>query len=355
MVKRILALLLVGLLAATALVGCGGGTDQDVDPQEDLGEVEEQNASDDIVLKMGMVTDVGGINDQSFNESAWNGHKKAEAELGFEVSYAESRQDSDYEPNLESLLDAENDLIWGIGFMMENAIAEAADFNPDQNYGIIDFSYGEETLDNIVGVLFKDNESSFLVGYIAGKMTETNKVGFVGGMTSDAIDAFQYGYMAGVKYANPDVEVLVQYADSFNDAAIGKSIAIQMYQQGADIVFHAAGGTGNGVIEAAVEQDKFAIGVDMDQNHLAPDHVITSAMKYVDNAIFDVAKQLQEGNFPGGETVIYGLKDGGVGIAPTSDQHVPAELLEEVEEVEEKIVEGEIFVPANEEEFNENY
>lgn len=353
MFKKMVALMLVLLLMMTALVGCGGGTAKEPEQQGNQEEQVEEPAKS--ALKMAMVTDVGGVNDQSFNESAWNGHKKAEAELGFEVSYAESRQDSDYEPNLVSLLDAGNDLIWGIGFMMGDVIKESADFNPDQKYGIVDFSYGDETPENVVGVMFKAEEASFLVGYIAGKMTETNKVGFVGGMTSDIIDGFQYGYMAGVKHANPDAEVLVQYADSFNDAAIGKSIAIQMYQQGADIVFHAAGGTGNGVIEAAREQDKYAIGVDMDQNHLAPDHVITSAMKYVDNAIFDIARQLSEGNFPGGQTVSYGLEDGGVGIAPTSDKHVPAEILKEVEEVEKDIIAGKVFVPKNEAEYSEHY
>lgn len=350
-----LALMLVFLLMVTTLVGCGGQTAKDPAPEGETEQTEEQTTEEEVAMRMAMVTDVGGVNDQSFNESAWNGHKKAEEELGFDVNYAESTQDSDYEPNLVSLLDSGNDLIWGIGFMMGDVIKDSADFNPDQKYGIVDFSYGDETPENVVGVMFKAEEASFLVGYIAGKMTETNKVGFVGGMTSDIIDGFHYGYMAGVKHANPDAEVLVQYADSFNDAAIGKSIAIQMYQQGADIVFHAAGGTGNGVIEAAREQDKYAIGVDMDQNHLAPDHVITSAMKYVDNAIFDVAKQLKDGNFPGGQTVNYGLKDGGVGIAPTSDKHVPAEILEEVKDVEEQIIAGEVFVPKNEEEYKENY
>lgn len=355
MFKKLLALMLVLLLMTTALMGCGGGAAKDPTPDEKPAETGEETADEGPQIRMAMVTDVGGVNDQSFNESAWRGHEKAKSELGFDVNYAESKQDSDYEPNLVSLLDAGNDLIWGIGFMMGDVMKEAAEFNPEQKYGIVDFSYGEDTPDNIVEVLFKDNESSFLVGYIAGKMTKTNKVGFVGGMTSDIIDAFQYGYMAGVKYANPDAEVLVQYADSFNDAAKGKSIAIQMYQQGADIVFHASGGTGNGVIEAAREQDKYVIGVDMDQNHLAPEHVITSAMKYVDNAIFDVAKQLKDGKFPGGETVIYGLKDGGVGIAPTSDKHVPEEILEEVKDVEKKIIDGEVFVPRNEEEYKENY
>lgn len=344
--------MLVLLLMATALVGCGGGTAQDPAPQEDQEQVEEQPTEEQ--FKMAMVTDVGGVNDQSFNESAWNGHKQAEAELGFSVSYVESEQDADYERNLETLLDAGNDLIWGIGFMMGDAMLEAAEFNPDQKYAIIDSAY-DDTPDNLVGVLFKAEEASFLVGYIAGKMTETNKVGFVGGMDFPVIHGFHYGFMAGVKHANPDAEVLVQYADSFVDAARGKAIANQMYQQGADIVFHAAGGTGDGVIEAAREQDKYAIGVDQDQNHLAPDHVITSAMKRVDTAIFMVAEMLKDGNFPGGQTKVFGLADGGVGIAPTSDKHVPADILEEVKQVEKEIIAGNISVPNNKEDYEANY
>ncbi|SET74792.1 basic membrane protein A [Natronincola peptidivorans] len=354
MFKKMLALMLVLLLMATALVGCGGGTAEEPAPAEEPTEEQVEEQVEEPQLKMAMVTDVGGVNDESFNESAWNGHQKARDELGFEVSYVESEQDADYERNLETLLDAGNDLIWGIGFMMGDAIAEAADFNPDQKYAIIDSAY-DDTPDNVVGVLFKAEEASFLVGYIAGKMTETGKVGFVGGMDFPVIHGFHYGFMAGVKYANPDAEVLVQYADSFVDAARGKAIANQMYQQGADIVFHAAGGTGDGVIEAAREQDKYAIGVDMDQNHLAPDNVITSAMKRVDNAIFMIAEDLKAGNFPGGQTVVFGLEDGGVGIAPTSDKHVPAEILEEVAEVERQIIAGEIFVPDNKDDYDANY
>jgi basic membrane protein A and related proteins len=224
----------------------------------------------------------------------------------------------------------------------------AAKDNPDQKYAIIDSAY-EETPENLVGVLFKAEQASFLVGYIAGKMTETGKVGFVGGEEGFIIDGFDYGFHAGVKQANPDAEVLRQYVGGFNDVAKGKAIATQMYQGGADVVFHAAGAAGDGVIEAAKEQDKWAIGVDKDQSSLAPENVLTSAVKRVDNAMFNIAKELQEGNFPGGETVVYGLEDGGVDIAPTSDKHVPEDILKEVEDLKQKIIDGEIEVPNNKE------
>ena len=303
-------------------------------------------------MRIAMVTDVGGVNDQSFNQSAWEGLKRAEKDYGVQVAYKESRQDADYAPNMETLTDAGYDLIWGIGFLMGDAIKETAEINPDQKYAIIDFSYGPETPKNVACAVFQEEEPSFLVGYIAGKMTKTNKVGFVGGIKFPLIEKFEFGYMAGVKLANPDAEVLRQYAESFTDAAKGKAITNNMYQQGADIVFHAAGGVGDGVIEAAKEKGKWAIGVDKDQNFLAPDNVLTSAMKRVDNAIYDIGKRLTGGEFAGGETVVYNLKNDGVGIAPTSDKHVSAEILKEVDGLVAKIKAGEIVVPATKEAFD---
>jgi len=303
-------------------------------------------------VKIAMVTDVGGVNDQSFNQSAWEGLKRAEKDFGIAVAYKESKQDADYGPNMETLTDAGYDLIWGIGFLMGDAIKETAEINPDQKYAIIDFSYGPETPENVACAVFQEEEPSFLVGYIAGKMTKTNTVGFVGGIKFPLIEKFEYGYMAGVKLANPDAEVLRQYAESFTDAAKGKAITNNMYQQGADIVFHAAGGVGDGVIEAAKEKGKWAIGVDKDQNFLAPDNVLTSAMKRVDNAIYDIGKKLIEGQFAGGETVVYNLKNDGVGIAPTSDKHVPAGILEEVDGLIARIKSGGIVVPATKDAFD---
>ena len=307
-------------------------------------------AKKETAVKVAIVTDVGGVNDQSFNQSAWEGLQRAEKEIDIKASYLESTQDADYKPNMETLLDAGNDLIWGIGFKMADVLGELATLNPEQKYAGIDCFF-EAPTPNLVGVLFREQEPSYLVGYIAGKMTKTNKVGFIGGMDFFVIHKFHYGFLAGVKEANPGCEVLVQYADSFTDAAKGKAIANQMYKNGADIIFHAAGGVGDGVIEAAKEQNKYAIGVDKDQNSLAPDNVITSAMKRVDNAIYNLTKTLVEGTFPGGTNVVYGLKEGGVGIAPTSYKHVSAEILEEVKGLEAKIIAGEIVPPTSKEEW----
>jgi basic membrane protein A and related proteins len=299
-------------------------------------------------ISVAMCTDVGGINDQSFNQSAWEGLQKAGTDLGIKVSYKESKQDADYIPNLETLLDAKNSLIWGIGYMMADAVKQEATKNPKQMYAIIDNDYGKDTPANVVGVNFRAEQGSFLVGYIAGKMTKTGKVGFVGGMTGPLIGAFQAGYVAGVKQANPKVKVMSQYAESFSDAAKGKAIATQMYQSGCDIIYHAAGGVGAGVIETAKEKNKFAIGVDKDQNFMAPDNVITSAMKRVDNGVYNVTKALKEGTLKGGTSIYYGLAEGGVDIAPTSNKLVPQAILDEVAKLKQAVIDGKITVPTDE-------
>lgn len=350
MKKKLLSLLLVTVLVLS-LAACTSKTDTSETPGS-----EDQVETPAEAVKVGMVTDEGGVNDQSFNQSAWEGLQQASTDFDVEVSYQESKQDADYAPNFETLVDAENDLIWGVGYKLADSVMEAATNNPDTLYGIVDFAY-EETPENVVGVVFKAEQPSFLVGYIAGKMTKTNKIGFVGGIAGDVIWGFDYGFQAGVQYAakelGKEITVLSQYAESFSDSAKGKSIATNMYQQGIDIVFHAAGGVGDGVIEAAKEQDKWVIGVDRDQNYLAPDHVLTSAMKRVDVGIYNVVKSLSEGNFPGGQTVVYGLADGGaVDIAPTSNKHVPAEILSEVDKLKEEIINGNIEVPFNEETYN---
>ncbi len=312
----------------------------------------EKKASKKAEFKVAMVTDVGGVNDQSFNQSAWEGLQKAKNGLNIDISYIESKQDADYQSNLETLLDAKNDIIWAIGFKMADIVMQVATQNPEQKYGIIDFTYGEEVPDNIVCVMFKEQEASFLTGFIAAKMSKTKTIGFVGGMDVPVIHRFKYGFLAGAKYADPSIEILSQYAASFSDAAKGKAITNQMYKNGADVVMHAAGGVGDGVIEAAKEKNKMAIGVDRDQNDLAPENVITSSMKMVGSAIYQVTESFTKGNWQGGKTVVYGIKEGGVDIAPTSDKNVPVEILSEVEELKKEIVAGSILVPASEENYN---
>ena len=299
-------------------------------------------------LKVGMVTDVGGVNDQSFNQSAWEGLQKAKTELGIKASYQESKQDADYPANLETLYDAGNDLIWGIGFKMADSILKMAKQNPKQKYAIIDYSFGDKTPPNVLGVMFKAEEGAFLAGFIAAKMSKTQTIGFIGGMSVPIIHSFQYGFKAGAKYANSKTTIIEQYSESFTDAAKGKAISNQMIGKNADVVFHAAGAVGDGVIEAAKEKNKMAVGVDRNQNYLAQKNVITSSMKRVDNAIFTVVNDFKKGIFKGGTTLNYGLKDGAVDIAPTTSKMIPANLLKEVTELKKKIGDGKIKIPSDE-------
>lgn len=351
MKKRSLLLATIMLLSVV-LVACGQANNGAANNGNN-GEAAADGGED---LTIGFVTDEGGINDQSFNQSVWEGLQEAEKDFGVKVEYQESNEANDYVPNIETLIDNGNQLVVGAGFNLGDHMEEMANANPDVNFAIVDYGY-EDAPDNLAGLVFKQEEPSFLVGYIAAHTTESNKVGFVGGQESTVISAFEYGYKAGVAYGakelGKDIEVVSQYVGNFSDAAKGKSIATNMYQQGADIVFHASGGAGDGVIEAAKDQDKWAIGVDRDQYEQAPDNVLTSAMKLVGKAVYDVVDKMNQGEeFPGGQTLVYGLAEEAVGIAPTSDKNVKPEVLELIDPLIQKIVDEEIVVPTNAEEYD---
>lgn len=334
--KKILSLGLVTVLAGSMLVGCSSKKSEGGDTAD----------KGDDKLKVIMITDVGGVNDQSFNQSAWEGLNKAKDELGVEIDYLESKQESDYATNIDIALDQEADLVVGIGFKLENAIAEAAKTYPENKFAIVDSDFGGKPAENVNSIMFNAQEASYLVGLVAGRVTESKKVGFVGGMESPLIESFEAGFTAGVKAANPDAEVLSQYANHFADPAKGKAIANQMISKGVDIVFHAAGDTGNGVIEAAKEAGKKAIGVDRDQNDVAPETIITSAVKRVDVGVYNTVKSLVDDKFEGGKVTTYGLNENGVGIADTTKEDVAPDVLEFVNQEGEKIKKGEIKVPA---------
>lgn len=306
------------------------------------------------VFSVAMVTDLGGVNDESFNQSSWEGLLEFEKDTGAKVKYLESKQEADYGPNFDRLADEGHNIIWGVGFMLGDAVKNAAQQNPDMNYAIIDYSYAPEDGANLTGVLFKAEEPSFLVGYIAGKTTKVDKVGFIGGVNIEVIHQFEFGYRAGVAYAakelGKDIQVEIQYAESFTDDAKGLAIARQMYTNGCDIIFHAAGKTGMGLFEAAKEYNKLCIGVDQDQSSLAPDNTLTSALKLVGKAMYLVSKDVMDGKTVGGQTIVYGLKEGGVGV-PESKLVDPA-VAEQTKAVEKEIIDGKIVVPANEADFN---
>lgn len=249
------------------------------------------NNSEKKEYTISMISDVAGINDHSFNQSAWEGLQKAEKDLGVKVKYLESKQDADYSTNVETLVDEETDLIMGVGSKLAPTIAQAAKDYPDQKFVIVDETY-KEIPSNMETVLFNAEQSAYLAGLISGKMTKTNNVGFIGGMDMSVINTFKYGYMAGVKTANSKCKLQSQYANSFSDQAKGKAISNQMISNGADVIFIAGGDVGTGAIEAIKESNKYAIGVDRDQNDLAPDNVLTSAIKRVDIGVYETAKNL---------------------------------------------------------------
>ena len=336
--KKIAALSTAVIMSASMLVGCGTKSTE-----------ENSTASSDI--KIGMVADMGGINDESFNQSAWEGLQKAEKDFGIEVKVIESKQASEYLQNMESLLDEDVDMVIGVGYAMKEDIQKQAENYPDKQFVLIDETY-DTIPENVTPILFRENEAAYLTGLIAGKMTKTNNVGFIGGIQTPVVSRFEYGYKAGVKDANKDCNVNVQYAGTFSDAAKGKSIANQMYGNGTDIILSAAGGTGLGAIESAKEQNKYAIGVDRDQSDLAPENVLTSALKRVNVGVYDTVKEFVEGKLTGGQEKVYGLKEDGVGIPETTKNLVPQDIIDYVNSMIEKIKNDEIKVPATEAELN---
>ena len=308
-------------------------------------------AAADDEFKIGLITDVGGVNDGSFNQSAWEGLEKAGEELGVEVNYLESATDADYQPNMETFVDEDYDLIISVGYMLADATREAAEANPDTKFAIIDDSSID--LPNVTSLMFKAEQASYLVGYVAGLTTKTNNIGFVVGMTNETMNQFGYGYCAGAIDANPDITVQQFNANSFADSATGKTMANTAITNGADIVFQAAGATGLGVIEACQEAGVYAIGVDSDQSSIAPKTVLTSAMKRVDNAVYDAVQELIDDKLEGGVQT-FDLAAGGVDIAPSQDL-ISDDVIKAVDEVKEKIISGDVVLPDNKDDFEAKY
>ena len=336
MKKKVLSILLVCAMAL-GMAACGSKKEEAPAPATDYSKI-----------KIGMVTDVGGVNDGSFNQSSWEGLQRAQKELGIQAKYLESKTDADYKANIETFIDEEYDLIISVGFMLADATMNAAKENPDQKFAIIDDSTCAE-LPNVTCLMFKQAQASYLVGYAAGLVTKSNTVGLVLGMNTPVMNEFGYGYCAGVLDANKDAKVLQKNANGFGDTAGGKSAATTMVTDGADVIFHAAGGTGLGVIEGCKEKGIWAIGVDSDQSGIAPETILTSAMKRVDNASYDAAKAVCEGKLEAGIKT-YDLAAGGVDIAPTTT-NLPADVLKAVEDVKAKIISGEIKVPETQADF----
>lgn len=259
-----------------------------------------------------MVTDVGGLGDKSFNDSAHRGLVAAGEKFHARVTVLQSHAFTDYEPNLSALAQQKNDLIVAVGFLMHDAVDSVAPRFPSARFAIVDSVVDRP---NVTSVTFKEEESSFLAGIAAALATKKTAVAFLGGIDSPLIEKFLAGYEAGVESANPRLKVLVKYTGSFDDVAAGKEYASLLFQQGADIIYVAAGKCGIGAIDEvkSMPAGNFVIGVDSDQDGLAPGKVLTSALKHVDNAVFALASDVATGKTLSARIVL-GLKEGGVGI-----------------------------------------
>lgn len=337
--RRIVSLFAAAIMTVSLFAGCGsqqqGGT-----------------GTTGTKIKVGFATDEGGLNDKSFNQSADQGFKKAVAELkNIDYKPIESKKKDEFQPNLQALVDNNSDIVFGVGFQMGDDVDAMAKKYPNKKFAIVDSVVNEK---NVLSLTFKEQEGSFLTGVIAGKMTKTNKIGFVGGKDFEEINKFAAGYMAGAKAVNPNIQFDIRYADDFANPTKGEELADSMYSGGCDVIYHAAGGTGLGVFKAAKTMTKpdkklWAIGVDQDQAVAVPEYadvILTSMVKRVDIATFNTVKDLETGKFDGGQTKVYGLKEEGVGIAPSSNKNVPKDVLDLVDKYKQAIIDGKITVPT---------
>ncbi|WP_420798628.1 BMP family lipoprotein [Paenibacillus beijingensis] len=348
--RKTIGLLSVALLAMTLiLAGCGSKSNNSGSAGTESGSTNSGSGDSKAAsMKIGMVTDGGGINDKSFNQSAWEGLQQLNKDTGVEVKPLESKSDADFEPNLNTFVKDKYDLTWGIGFMMNAALKKVADENPDAKLGSIDSVVDAP---NVESVTFAEHEGSFLVGVVAGLMTKTNKIGFVGGMDLPLIKKFEAGFKAGVAAVNPNATVTANYVGDFTKPDLGKAAAATIYNAGADIIYHAAGGSGNGVFTEAKDrlssgQKVWVIGVDKDQAiEFGDDITLTSMVKRVDLAVQIVSKDVIDGKFEGGKERVLSLKDGGVGL-PETNKNIPDDVLAKVNEYKDKIISGEIKVPT---------
>lgn len=367
--------LLAALFALALLVAaCGGGEEDDSSGSSDSepaaassegggaseggseGGTSSTDASD---VQAAMVTDVGGLGDQSFNDSANAGLERAASELGAQKNVLESGAPTDYVNNLTQLAQNSFSPIFAVGFLMTDAVTRIAPQFPDQSFAIID-SVVEEP--NVASLTFKEEQGSYLAGVVAGLMTQEDTefttpddktVGFLGGLEGPLIRKFEAGYTAGVESVCSDCEVLVEYAgttpEAFNDPAAGQEISLQLNDSGADVIFHASGGTGAGLFEAANDRQFFAIGVDSDQAAVNPGlPILTSMLKRVDNAVFQTVEQYANDEFPGGTVQSFGLAEEGVGLAPFGEfsDLVPSEVTDAVDTARQDIIDGNVEVPV---------
>jgi basic membrane protein A len=352
--QRWWCLAMVGILA-----GCGGGSSSG--PAQGSGTTGGSGTgSAGGGTAVGMVTDTGGIGDLSFNMMAWDGLQRAQKELGVTPSKIESQQVGDYANNLQRLAEKGCKVVVAVGYALEPAVKEVAGRYPQTHFVIID-SPGPKA-ENVTGIVFHEEEGAFLTGALAGGMSKSGKLGFVGGQEIPLIKKFEAGYRAGIRTTNPRATVSAKYTNTWEDVAKGKELALALFGDGSDVIFHASGRCGLGVIEAARVRGPgfWAIGVDADQDYLGtndtaapapPSRVLTSMMKRVDNAVFGVCKEAQSGTVKAGVREL-GVKDEGVGLSPLkyTKADIPPALLAKVEKLKTRIAVGEIKPPRTLEE-----
>ncbi len=349
----------IAIAAATAatltLAGCAGTPATTPEPT-DTGATPTTEAPSGEKIKVGMAFDVGGRGDQSFNDSAAAGLDKAAAEFGVDakdVAAVANEAESARAERLQQLIDAGYNNIVAVGFAYAKSVGEVAKANPDVKFAIVDDASPDSAGDNVMNITFAENEGSFLVGAAAALKSETGHIGYVGGVQTPLIEKFQAGYEAGAKAVNPDIKIDVNYLtqppdfSGFGDPAKGETAAKAMFDSGADIVYHAAGGSGGGVFNAAKAAGKWAIGVDSDQALTAAEEVrgviLTSMIKRVDVGVYTFIKSVHDGNFKSGETV-FDLKADGVGYSTTGG-HID-DIVPKIDEYKDQIISGSITVPA---------
>jgi basic membrane protein A len=326
------------------VVACGG------DDDDSAGAASDTTAAPASDVTVGLVSDVGKFNDRSFNQSALEGLERAESELGVDGTPIESKAASDYIPNLTSLARDDTSLTIGVGFLMADAMNTVATQFPKNNFAIVDYPWEalKNKPPNVRGLTFATNENSYLIGYMAAKMVEKQGgkqiISAVGGQKIPTVTIFIAGYTAGAKAANPNIKVLVDYSQEFVQQAPCKELALDQISRGSQAVFQVAGGCGLGALSAAADKNVWGIGVDRDQSDLGP-HILTSAVKRVDTSVYDSIKAVQDGTFKGGEDATFDLANNGVALGKVSPE-VPQDILDEVDALKQKIIDGEITVPS---------
>ena len=334
--KRSLALL--GVLVLLVAAGCGGGKKSSANTTTSGGNTGKK-------IKVGLVTDIGGLNDRGFNHLSYVGLLRAQKELGIAQRVYQAKSTQEYVPNLSTFARDGYDLTIGVGFTEADAIDTVATNFPKSKFAIVDVDQTQEKHKpaNLLGLLFKEQETGYLVGYLAGleekRRAGKDVIGSVGGQKQPPVDRFIAGYQAGAKVADPGITTLNAYSEDFADQAKCKQIALNQIEQGAGVVFQVAGGCGLGALDAAKEKGVWGIGVDADQSFLGP-YILTSAVKRVDTAVFDAIKLVADGKFKGGN-VVFGLKDNGVAIGKISPK-VPKSEVAKVMQIRADIIAGKI-------------